>query len=416
MKTTDTVGRTHHKRSISKLNYFAACPAFEGLPFVRTPNNPADQGTMQHSYMELAVEYALQEKKTVRESLDWALANLPDDKKIVDWDEDFLGNLQFCADYADKYFSNPAFTGAVQEIKVSLLPKADTAGHFDVLVFFGKKIALLFDWKFGRIAVPAAFHNYQGKGYAAGVMLKYPELERVGVVFVQPRLFSASEAIFTRGQLPTILAEIHDILFRAAAPNPQPVFNSYCSYCAKQATCPAVVGHLSKAVTQFRGLPAPPSFNGSELSKPEDIALLRLWVDWLENVTDSVKQKALDAAIANGGSIECRVGDEIYRYEVQERASARSIRSPNLVSKALEEVLTPEEVLGAAKLSVTGLETIFAEQAVAQGKAESIKAAKEGMTALLEAEGLLSRPDFRVRFLKAKREKVTKSISDTNKK
>lgn len=416
LKTVDTVNRGHHRKSISKLNYFAACPGFESKPFDK--NAAADEGTMLHSYMELAINWAIKRRgagfadASVSDGVSYAIVNLSPKQRIVEWKDEHKELLEFCALYADKYFLNPSFSSLKQELKVTLLPHVDTNGSFDILIFFGETVALLLDWKFGRVAVPAAAENYQGKGYAAGCLLKWPKLQRVGVVFVQPRLYSATEAIFERkNSLENILSEIKGVLDATESKNKILRLNAYCSYCMHQTECPAVAAHFAAAVTSFHRLPAPPSFDGAALDKPSDIALLRYWVDLLESITDTIKGRALEAAIANGGSIETQVGDEIIRYEVHERSSARTLGLPNLVAEALKDHLLPEEVLGAAKLSIGKLEAIWAEEMSKRGLATSKKEAKEGLSALLESEGLLTQSDFQIKFLKTTREKIVKAIN-----
>jgi hypothetical protein len=140
-----------------------------------------------------------------------------------------------------------------------------------------------------------------------------------------------------------------------------------------------------------------------------NIFLARYYVDIIEQGFESLKQRAYEVADENGGEIRCTLpnGKEVL-YEVAERSADRVLGEAALVADALKEVLTEAEVLGAAKLNIGALETVsknaMVENAKLRGEKITKKAAWESITSILEANGLLSRPDTKVRYLRLKKQ------------
>ena len=128
----------------------------------------------------------------------------------------------------------------------------------------------------------------------------------------------------------------------------------------------------------------------------------------IESGVKEIKQRAFELAELNGGEIACTLpGGETVTYCVTEKNADRSLGSAIEISEALKEFLTPEEVLGAAELAITKLEPIaknaLVEAAAARGERLTKKSAWEQVCSTLEANGLLTRPDQKVRFLKRRR-------------
>jgi hypothetical protein len=183
----------------------------------------------------------------------------------------------------------------------------------------------------------------------------------------------------------------------------------YCSYCALSGRCAVLSNYRALAASKFQGLPAPSSFRGLEIMEPKDMALARYWVDVIESGTKEIKTRAFELAELNGGEISCALpnGEEIV-YAICEKNADRSLGSPIEVAEALKEFLTPDEILGAAELAITKLEPIaknaLVEAAAAAGEKLTKKKAWEQVQSTLEANGLLSRPDNKIRFLKRKKQ------------
>jgi hypothetical protein len=167
--------------------------------------------------------------------------------------------------------------------------------------------------------------------------------------------------------------------------------------------------HRALAATKFNDLPQPVSFKGLSINTPAEIALARYWCDIIEAGVKEVKQRAFELAELNGGEISCVLpsGEEIV-YSIAEKNADRSLGSAIEISEVFKDFLSPNEVLGAAELALGKLEPIvknaLVDAAKARGDKLTKKAAWEQAQSTLEANGLLTRPDGKIRFLKRKKQ------------
>ncbi len=399
--------RKHHKYGPSKMGYLAKCSAFTGKV---GENDFSEEGTFLHDLMDEMVQNVIARK------FDTVLAQVEPLAKKHELSTDQESALRYASRKMDRFFSMRP-TQVVTEIDVSikrLNGKNLNHGYLDVLFLYGK-IGIVVDYKFGKIPVPPASKNYQGKNYWVGVMQKYPGLDKCGVCFVQPRLEFISEAMFTRAQLPMILSELETIADNADAVQNDPknaqalmTVGTYCDWCALSGTCSVLNNHRGMAVSKHLGLPLPPKFEGLVINRPEQLALARYWVDVIEQGLGDVKMKALEAAEANGGEISCKLpSGEVITYEISERQKDRKLGSAIGVAEALQEFVTPQEVLGAAELALGKLEavvkTAMVELARAKGEKLTKKDAWEQAQALLSATGLITRESGSIRYLRLKK-------------
>lgn len=98
--------------------------------------------------------------------------------------------------------------------------------------------ASLKDWKFGNYEVTPAADNPQLKNYVVGIFQRFPKVQTVYAMTVQPAYGVAeydNQAVFNRSQLPELLAELETIVEKAvnshegqANPNAD-----NCRYCNK---------------------------------------------------------------------------------------------------------------------------------------------------------------------------------------
>jgi hypothetical protein len=403
--------RKHHRFGPSKMGYLSKCSAFTGK---EGENDYSEEGTFLHDMTEGMVRLVLAGKfKTVLEQVQGIVTKheLSDDQSSA---------LRFVAKKLDRLF-------ALKPVKV--ITEIDTTikrvngknlnhGFLDILFIFKTATGftgIICDYKFGRIPVTPAPKNYQGKNYWVGCMQEHTELEKCGVCFIQPRLGWISEAMFTRAQLPSILNELETIVSNAEEVQRNPAqahklmtVGNYCDYCALAGECTALNNARGMAVARHHGLPLPPKFDGLSISQPEQLALARYWVDIIERGLGDVKTKAYEAAEANGGEISCKLPDgSTITYEVAERGHDRSLGNASEVADALQEFVSPSEILGAAELAIGKLETIvksaMVELAKAKGEKLTKKAAWEQVTATLEACGLMTKPGGTIRYLRQKR-------------
>ena len=403
--------RIHHPFSPSKMNYLDDCSAFKSNGGT---NEAAEQGTFLHDLMEQMLKQWQQgkAKTTLEQVANWVTAN----HELADEEREYL---RFCCKRVDTFLARKPSTVYTELRTHTRHPDGSelNGGFLDVLYIFSD-VGIIQDFKFGWQPVRPAAANLQGLNYALGILQEFPKLNRIGIEFIQPKLNWVTSHVVERQDMFGVYSNLVRIVEQAiyCEKNPQDAQKymkpgHYCGYCQHVGTCTVISNHRQMAATKYAGLPLPPSFKGLELTKIEDLALARYWVDIIDNGLKEIKAAAHAAAENNGGSISCTLPDgrEIV-YEVQERSADRSLGSAPEVAECLKDICSPEEVLGAADLAIGKLETIaknaMVELAKARGEKLTKKAAWEQIVSTLEAHGLLTRPDNRIRFLKLKKEAV----------
>ena len=112
-----------------------------------------------------------------------------------------------------------------------------TEGTLDLLVLSQDlTVANLKDWKFGNYEVAPADINRQIQAYVCGVFQRFPSVNRVFALPVQPAYGIANfdqQIEYKREDLPRLLAEIADIIERckAAVPSDANPTSGNCRYC-----------------------------------------------------------------------------------------------------------------------------------------------------------------------------------------
>lgn len=452
--------RSHHEHGMSVLNYIAACSGFKGRD---GENEAARDGTRLHGVMEKVIAAYLSHKKlfhvdqspvTKPYTLLDALRGVIETETVTEEEEVYL---EFCCREVARWLDKAK--GEVRVERRVYIHNPDGTelnfGHYDLLIFLSDEVAIMFDYKFGWIPVPAAASNWQGKGYACGTFQELPRLKTVGVIFIQPKLHRTTRTTYTREKLYEMYAEVRDVIRRAQATDKILSPGPYCDYCALAATCTALLNEASRAVALYEGLPVPQGFAGLQISTPEDAARAMFVLDRLQVLIDNaadLKDRAKQFARNNGNMIAAPLPDgRLITVELKNKNAKRSANNPGLIAEVLKDWLSPEQVLGACDPKITALEEIFAnafverqraeasvilqnaqaaaerlkdsgdhsgaaqilEKAKADAKAIRVtkKHAAEILNATLQAEGLLSRPDARVEYLKVRVEKPLKQIT-----
>lgn len=404
-----TQTRAHHKYGPSKMNYMDDCAGFMSQSGT---SEAAEEGTFLHDLMDKMIVQVLKgrAKTTVEQVAGWVV-------KSHELTEDQIACLRFCCRRIDTFLAKrPTAVHTEISVRVSdVTGKELNHGFLDVVFIYGR-VGIVVDFKFGWEPVRPAKDNLQGQNYTLGCFQKFHDLDRIGVEFIQPRLNWITSAVFERRDMHKLYTALSEVVERAefVQKNPQDALRYmkagyYCRYCALAGSCAALSNARAVVATKYAGLPTPPSFKGMELTKPEDLALARHWVDIVEQGLQEIKTRAFEVAEANGGELRCTLpdGKEIV-YTIQERNCLRSLGSALDVAEALKDFCSPEEILGAAELAITKLEPIaknaLVTMAQARGEKLTKKAAWEQVESLLTAQGLLTQPDTKVRFLKQKKE------------
>lgn len=394
------------------MEYLAACAAYKNR---QGETDASLEGTNLHDFMAKMLEQvkAGAYATTIEQLNDWVTANYQLDDNQVSW-------LRFCCHECDKVLSlKPAEIYVELPISTQDFREGGELNHgfLDVLFIFRNGNGLIIDFKFGWVPVPHAKENLQGKNYVLGAFLKFGKMGACGVKFVQPKLGLVTEACFRVSQVMDLYAELRNLIDQAkfVQANEEAGFQfmgagAHCEYCVHNSDCAVLAATRGKMAQRLTELPVlPATFPSMTLTKPEDWALARYWVETIEKGLEDFKKRATAAAINNGGSLRCTLpnGEEVL-YEMRERSVDRVLGPAADIAEVLKEYVTYEQLMAAADLSLTALLKI-AQDAVCQAheasraegeKKLTKKAAKEQVESTLTAHGLLSTPDTKIRYLK----------------
>jgi len=408
--------RKHAKFSPSKMNYLDArvggCVGFQGK---EGTNAAAEEGTEHHEVLDVLMQ-AWWNLGKGRGSFEGFLFTERIRRKWTD-EVDYL--YVFCARSIDKYLAKADELFLEQTVEIRVDTRVVTWGHFDVLIRIGTA-GILIDWKFGQIPVLPADENRQGFAYAVGALQKWYNLQRVGIVFVQPRLQWVSRFMVERKdafKYQQIVQEVVEAAERFSGtddPHDAELLNpgSACTYCARAANCSAFLNKLQVAAPRFGALPAPQDFRLDAIDTPEKAAVAYAWAAFLDDKLDEVKARCRALAEQNGGEISCPSPDgHPLRYRLAERAIDRSVGSAPQVAESLAQWVAPEQILAAATLSLGKLEDVVVPAMQEQDDTLTKKRAKELLASHLESNGLLTRPDGKVQFLKQVKEPKQKQLA-----
>lgn len=417
--------RQHAKISPSKLNYLdpevGGCPGFQSRPGTSAA---AEEGTFLHEKLDIAiVDYVNGPMFGVEPFSSYLFTSRIKQK----WDDgqDYL--LRRCAEFLDSYLMKKPLV--FNEIRITVFGedgKQVTYGHFDILLHFGKS-GLLVDYKFGLDPVLPAEVNRQGYAYGVGVMQKWPEIDTLGVAFIQPRLNWVTRSVMKRMDILRYIRTCERIIKEgteisaAFGPGVEAKLNagSACQYCARPKECPAYLRKFAALAPRFGAVQMPEKFDVAQIDTPEKAAIAAFWVGFLDDQLGAIKEQCINIARIAGGTIEAKTVDgDVIKYEIARRGFDRVVGNAPLVAEALVQWVAPSQVLGAAKLSIGKLEEIVVPAIrELQPEAERMtkKDATELLSAHLEANGLLSKPDGYTEVLKrVKEKKDPKKISAKN--
>ena len=419
--------RPHADVSPSKLNYLD--PDVGGCYGYLSDSGgsaAAEEGTFRHEIMDRVI--AAWKANPHRTTLQAELFLL---RRREQWDDETEYAVAFCCARLDPYFAKAKEVRTEQRVEVRDADgKVCTWGYFDVLVLFHNGSALLVDFKFGQIPVEPAPSNRQGMAYTLAVLQAERGVGKIAMMFLQPAAGIESTAIFTRQDLPrlvdTVPRLVHEVeTFRtwlsgtfdldySQAMNP----GDSCTYCRRARDCSAYLHKFELAARAAEGLMTlPAEMNLDAINTPEKAAVAAYWVDFLTDKLPEIKRKAHEVAVANGGTVEYRMGDQTIRYEVRRKKCDRVLGPAAEVMLAVKDLLAPEEVLGAANVQLGALQTamvsVLVTAAVDRGEKLSQKAALAQADAILEAGGVLSQPDGSVPvFARAKKVGKQKQVKN----
>lgn len=237
-----------------------------------------------------------------------------------------------------------------------------TFGTADRIAIAGKR-ALLFDYKFGRNSVPDAEENPQLQAYAIGVFEKFPKVEEVRVFILLPRRDEICWAVYQRKDLSRLQLRVQTIIARCEVPEPELRPTDHCLYCAAQGICPALHKHaLTIAAGYEDEIQLPDEFQPSKIADPSTMSRALSVARVMEKWCESVKHHALQMRLG---------GHEIPGHELRSRSGTRKIVDPLAAWLAVKDRMTPDQFIGCTEVSLSKLETTFAEATPRGGKAKA---------------------------------------------
>lgn len=314
--------RKKSKYSPSSLKNFSTSPCFEPSKFEE------NEFTMEGTLLHKAVETGNTE-------------GLNDEQKDC---------VKKCIRFASRFQGQE-----YKEVRVEY--RKDSGGFIDLLRVSRPK-AVVVDWKFGRSSQGDAEGNHQGKAYALGVFLKFPEIQEVEVWFVYPRRDEATTATFKRVDVEALTEEF-DAIDRAAVEAKETgalTPSQACRNCGKLANCPAIANRALALAKDREGFEMTPlSAHPSEITDPATMGRLLKAAKMVEEWVKSVRYHAH------------RMVDELGTtpdgFEMRTRSGTRKIEDAVGAWAAVSEMMTQEEFISCCSVSPAKLEKIVMSKA-----------------------------------------------------
>ncbi len=358
--------RKHAQYSPSALKMFEACPSFQKRDGT---NAIAEQGTKIHEALESG-----------------DLSGLNDVERDI---------AEFCFGFRAHVREEKAATGAkvtksIEEIKFNIdLETEKTFGSCDLIELYDDGSAVMMDWKTGYGAVEDAEINAQLWAYTLGAFQKFPEIEKLDAYLVLPRRQEISSATFLRSDVPKLKLRLGTIIARA-----KELSGSFfspkegvCDYCGGRGSCQALADK-ALVIGDKSGFVVPETVDLASADPAEKAKLLKLanlLTDWAADVKKELLRQALEE------------GAELPGYRLDQRRTPRTIASPLGAWEVVKDSLSLDEFINCAtRISVTSLETAYAEKAPKGKKTAS----KSALNDLLQDAGVMG-PEGVVHVLKA---------------
>lgn len=268
--TSDTDGDIREgKPSASGMQRIALCPGswWAEQPYPEQTSEAAEQGTRLHKHMEegtlpadpLEAEACTWcREQELKLALQYANADTPTYRELRWWDKDHT-------------FS----------------------GQADV-VFVNNGIALVLDYKFGRVPVPVAANNMQLAALALLVFDNVPGTEVVFCGILQPMASRQEPRVvrYRAEQADTLRSYLGGILTTASIPTaPRIPGDEQCRYCKARVECPMCYG-LVKHDTAVAVAPLWADWSAEQKAQAVRVAALaKKWADAVERkAKDDLKQ------------------------------------------------------------------------------------------------------------------------------
>jgi hypothetical protein len=237
------------------------------------------------------------------------------------------------------------------------------SGQIDRIDFIGETVAIVTDYKTGRVSQGNAAENLQLRAYAVLVRKHFPKLEKIFTVIIQP-MTSTRLAIceYDKDALVEADQHINNGVATAYMPNAPRIPNSdACKYCKAKSVCPEAQSEVT-ALSEIT-VPHLPSLTNNVLS---------LLLDRAEIVEDLI------TVLKSEAKARLKKGEEITGYKLGAAKTSRNIENAEEAFGKLQNIIDAAEFAKCCKVSVPQLEKI-----VAIATQTNPKEAKDKLAALL---------------------------------
>jgi hypothetical protein len=354
----DTQTRGHHPDSPSSLQSSEACPHF--LNEQRESQASID-GTLQHKAAEtrsldlldsIEQQHAVQKALTVEDNWIAQLTEMAGQKPV----------------HLREVYLPVGDDLITAEDQVWL---GVTGGYPDTVLVVGP-LAVILDWKFGKIFVTATAKNLQGMAYARALFERYPGVDEVLVQFFHPYLeeepLPEYSHVFKREEMEQIELHIRYVVARKQAARAEGLYGAIppvartnlCLWCANKAECPALAKIFSEVSEKHEAITVPETVKSAELKTPADYAAVLRVASIAELWAKAVKRRATDAVLTEDMQVP---GYELVRRQEREIHSVKVVRD-----EAIRSGLTLEEFDNCLSLPITKVETLIADKAKLAGE------------------------------------------------
>jgi len=256
-------------------------------------------------------------------------------------------------------------------------------GTVDRVIIKGDHVDLV-DFKFGVGEIDDADMNIQGQAYLLGVMDKFPELQTATVHFLIPRRDEVLTHDYTRADMEDIRLRINMIVEKAELENAEAIPNTEgCRYCKHKLSCPALSDKMlplakkySASVEDFE-MSLWGNYSPEKVDDPIVLSKMLNVAQVVDKWQAAAKKQALKLAVEEGA--------EIPGYDLHYRNASMGIEDAQEAFDAVSHIMSPDDFMGACKVSVSALAKKYAEK-LERGEKKNARAVIE--LSLEEAEVL----------------------------
>jgi CRISPR/Cas system-associated exonuclease Cas4 (RecB family) len=218
------------------------------------------------------------------------------------------------------------------------------SGAIDRIDFFGD-VAVVTDYKTGRTAQGKASENQQLKAYAVLVKNHYPELKTIFVSIIQPLAGGTTIAEYNQQDLAAAEQEIIAIVSASLDPEaPRTPSPDACKWCRAKSICPEVQA-THKELEVISGAVV------NKLTNEELIAIddkAEVVEDFIEEIRKEIKSRLLS-------------GQQITGRKLGKGRITRNVTDTAAAISALADIMPPDVVGVATKISLSSLEKAYAK-------------------------------------------------------